>query len=217
VNKSANTAFFDTLVRWISPIAIAPLDAIAQAPDRIVHHAKIVTVDAQFRIAEAMAMRGERVVAVGPNDEVLKLADGKTQLFDLKGKTVLPALIDSHVHATGAAEYEFDHTIPDMLSIADVLQYIRGRAELLVDGEWISVGQVFVTRLNEQRFPTRAELDSVAPNNPVYFRTGPDAALNSLTLKLSPISNPSGCGSTAKHYCDNSAKNARSTSNPIVN
>ncbi len=158
-----------------------------QAPDRIIHHAKIVTVDAQFRVAEAMAVRGERIVAVGHNSEILNLADEKTELVDLKGKTVLPGLIDSHVHAIGAAEYEFDHTMPDMLSIADVLQYIRGRAELLDDGEWISVGQVFVTRLNEQRFPTRTELDSVAPNNPVYFRTGPDAALNSLALKLSGI------------------------------
>ncbi len=161
--------------------------AIAQAPDLIVHHARLVTVDAQFRIAEAMAIRGERIIAVGDNAEVLRLAETKTELLDLQGKTVLPGLIDSHVHATGAAEYEFDHKMPDMLSIADVLEYIRGRAELLDDGEWISVGQVFVTRLAEQRFPTRAELDEVAPNNPVYFRTGPDAALNSLAMKLSGI------------------------------
>ena len=153
----------------------------------IVHHAKLVTVDAQFRIAEAMAIRGERIIAVGDNAEVLRLAEETTGLLDLQGKTVLPGLIDSHVHATGAAEYEFDHKMPDMLSIADVLEYIRGRAKLLEDGEWISVGQVFVTRLAEQRFPTRAELDEVAPNNPVYFRTGPDAALNSLALKLSGI------------------------------
>ncbi len=153
----------------------------------IVHHAKLVTVDAQFRIAEAMAIRGERIIAVGDNAEVLRLAEATTGLLDLQGKTVLPGLIDSHVHATGAAEYEFDHKMPDMLSIADVLAYIRGRAELLEDGEWISVGQVFVTRLAEQRFPTRAELDEVAPNNPVYFRTGPDAALNSLALRLSGI------------------------------
>ncbi|MDX1925138.1 MAG: amidohydrolase [Pirellulaceae bacterium] len=167
--------------------SVATSTAFAQAPDRIVHHAKIVTVDPNFQVAEAMALSGERIVAIGQNDAMLKLADSTTELIDLQGKTVLPGLIDSHVHATGAAEHEFDHTIPEMLSIADVLQYIRGRAEVLEDGEWISVGQVFVTRLNEQRFPTRSELDSVAPNNPVYFRTGPDAALNSLALKLSGI------------------------------
>ncbi len=174
------------LVGFLSTL-IEPLGVVAQAPDRIVHHAKIVTVDDQFRIADAMAIGGDRVIAVGQNHEILKLANDATELIDLNGKTVLPGLIDSHVHAIGAAEYEFDHPMPDMLSIADVLKYIQGRAELLEDGEWISVGQVFVTRLNEQRFPTRAELDSVAPNNPVYFRTGPDAVLNSMALKLSGI------------------------------
>lgn len=160
---------------------------VAQPPTRIVHNAKIVTVDADFSIVQAMAVRDDRVVAVGSNVEILKLADRSTELIDLKGKTVLPGLIDSHVHATGAAEYDFDHTLPDMFSIADVLQYIRSRAELLDDGEWVTVEQVFVTRLAEQRFPTRDELDSVAPKNPVYFRTGPDAALNSLALSLSGI------------------------------
>ena len=180
--------------RWLvvcncvfTSIAALPQVVQAQVPDRIAHHGKVVTVDAQFQIAEAIAMRGERIVAVGTNDEVMKLATADTELLDLRGKTVLPGLIDSHVHASGAADYEFDHVMPDMQTIADVLEYIRGRAEVLEDGQWISVSQVFITRLAEQRFPTRAELDSVAPQNPVYFRTGPDAALNSLALKLSGI------------------------------
>ncbi len=160
---------------------------VAQVPDQIIHHAKIVTVDSDFSIAEAIALRGDRILAVGTNAEILPLAGIGTRLVDLQGKTVLPGLIDSHVHATGAAEYEFDHPIPDMLSIADVLAYIRGRAEQLADGEWVTVSQVFITRLAEQRFPTRDELDSVAPNNPVLFRTGPDGAVNSLALKLSGI------------------------------
>jgi predicted amidohydrolase YtcJ len=74
-----------------------------------------------------------------------------------------------------------------METIEDVLKYIGLRADVLDDGEWIVVQQVFITRLRDQRFPTRNELDRVAPNNPVFFRTGPDAALNSLALKLSKI------------------------------
>ncbi len=159
----------------------------AEAPDRIVHHGKVVTVDAKSQIAEAMATRGDRIVAVGTNAEIMKLATEATELIDLQGKMVLPGLIDSHVHASGAADYEFDHVMPDMMNIADVLAYIHSRAEQLEDGQWISVSQVFITRLAEQRFPTRAELDEVAPRNPVYFRTGPDAALNTLALKLSGI------------------------------
>jgi predicted amidohydrolase YtcJ len=83
--------------------------------------------------------------------------------------------------------HEFDHPIPEMETIDDVLAYIRGRAKVLTKGEWIEVHQVFITRLKEQRYPTRAELDQAAPNNPVLFATGPDASLNSLALKLSNI------------------------------
>jgi len=161
--------------------------ASAAPPDVIVHHGKIVTVDDDFSIAEAMAVQGDRIVAVGKNGDVLKLAGPKTKRINLQGKTVLPGLIDSHVHPTGAAMYEFDHPVPEMTSIADVLAYIKKRAKELDDGEWIGLSQVFITRLREQRFPTREELDRVAPNNPVVFRTGPDAALNSLALKKSGI------------------------------
>ena len=105
----------------------------------------------------------------------------------LGGKMVLPGLIDSHTHPVGAALTEFDHPIPDMESVQDVLDYFKNRAEVLEDGQWIVLQQVFITRLREQRYPTRAELDQAAPNNPVVFRTGPDASINTLALKLSGI------------------------------
>jgi predicted amidohydrolase YtcJ len=153
----------------------------------VLHHGKIVTVDPGFRIAEALAVKGGRILAVGSNAEILALAGPETQRLDLGGKTVLPGLIDSHTHPVGAAMYEFDHPVPDMETIADVLAYVKSRAEALPPGEWISVSQVFITRLKEQRYPTREELDRVAPKHPVVFRTGPDASLNSLALKLSGI------------------------------
>jgi predicted amidohydrolase YtcJ len=167
--------------------AILGVTLPAQTPDLILHHGKVVTVDADFSIAEAVAIEGDRIVSVGPNADVRKLAGPATRQIDLQGKTVIPGLMDSHTHATGAAMYEFDHTVPDMETIADVLAYIRARADVLEDGEWIRVRQVFITRLRAQRYPTRAELDETAPNNPVYFSTGPDASLNSLALKLSRI------------------------------
>src|SRR6185503_19321305 len=104
---------------------------------------------------------------------------------DLGHKPVLPGLIDSHVHPSDASMMEFDHAIPEMENIQDVLDYIRGRAAVSKEGEWIQVRQVFITRLREQRYPTREELDRVAPKHPVIFATGPDASLNSLALKLS--------------------------------
>ncbi|MEJ7607180.1 MAG: amidohydrolase family protein [Bryobacteraceae bacterium] len=74
-----------------------------------------------------------------------------------------------------------------MRTIADVLTYIRSRAAVAKAGEWIVLTQVFITRLQDQRFPTRAELDEASPRNPMYFGTGPDASVNSLALKLSGI------------------------------
>lgn len=159
----------------------------AQPPDLIVHHAKIVTVDEKFSQAQALAVRAERIVAVGTNDDVMKLAGRETKLINLDGRTVIPGLCDSHVHATGAAMYEYDHPIPEMDTVADVLKYIAGRAEALADGDWIVVRQVFITRLRDQRYPTRKELDAASPKNPVMFSTGPDCVCNSLALEQSGI------------------------------
>ena len=162
-------------------------DALAVPPDVILHNGKIVTVDDTFSIAEAIAIADGRIVAVGVDSDVRALGGERTRLTDLEGRTVLPGLIDTHTHPTGASMYEFDHPVPDMQTIADVLSYFRERAKVVPEGEWIRLQQVFITRLREQRYPTRAELDDAAPNHAAYFRTGPDASLNSLALKLSGI------------------------------
>lgn len=165
----------------LAALACSPLSA---APSLILHHGKVVTVDAGFRIAEAVAINADgRIQSVGSNAETLALKDGSTQVIDLEGRTLLPGLMDSHVHP-GAAMVEFDHEIPTMESIADVLAYIAARVKVSKPGELVSLRQVFITRLEEKRYPTRAELDRVAPENPVVFSTGPDSMLNSLALKL---------------------------------
>jgi predicted amidohydrolase YtcJ len=164
------------------------VSCVSEPPvDLVLHHGNIVTVDPSFRIVQAVAVRGERIAAVGGNDEILSLASPETTRVDLAGRTLLPGLIDSHVHSQESAVFEFDHQVPDMETIQDVLAYVKARAEAVGPGKWVRVSQVFITRLREQRYPTREELDRAAPKNPVVFRTGPDAALNSLALKLSGI------------------------------
>ena len=157
------------------------------SPDLILHNGKVITVDDRFSIRQALALRDGRIVAVGSNRDVLNLRKPTTKTIDLGGKTVLPGLIDSHSHPSDAAMVEFDHEIPPMETIQDVLAYIRRRADELPDGDWIALRQVFITRLKEQRYPTRQELDEAAPRNPVLFATGPDASLSTLALKLSGI------------------------------
>lgn len=168
------------LLNWFSA-------APAAEPDLIVHNGRIVTVDRDFNIRNAMAIGRGKIVLVGDNDPVLKLRGPNTTVVDLHGAMVLPGLIDSHVHPVGASLTEFDHPIPQMDSIQDVLEYVQARAAASQPGQWISVRQVFITRLREQRYPTRAELDRAAPRNPVIFSTGPDASLNTLALERSGI------------------------------
>ncbi len=175
-------------MRFSIPLAaVFAASAAAQAPDLIVHNAKILTVDARFSVARAMAIRGGRIVAVGAEAGILRRKGPETKTIDAGGKTVVPGLMDSHVHATAASMYEFDHDIGDMETIADVLAYLRGRAAVVPKGQWIRLAQVFITRLREQRYPTKQELDQVAPDHPVIFSTGPDASLNSMALKLSGV------------------------------
>jgi predicted amidohydrolase YtcJ len=172
---------------FVPALFICAATLYSQEADLILHHGKIVTADPQFHIVDAVAIRGDRIVAIGARNEVTKLAGPNTRQIDLKGKTVLPGLSDSHVHADAASMYEFDHPVPEMETIADVLKYIHARAAIAKEGDWIELTQVFITRLRDQRFPTRAELDAAAPRNPVYFGTGPDASVNSLALKVSGI------------------------------
>jgi predicted amidohydrolase YtcJ len=166
-------------------LAIASVLGAAEAPpDAVFFNGKVLTVDPAFRVFEALAVRDGRIVATGSNAGMRALAaPGRTQIHDLGGRMVLPGLIDSHVHAPAAAIFEVDHEVPEMETIADVLAYIRARTQVVPEGQWIQTSQVFITRLKESRYPTRAELDAVAPKHPVNFRTGPDNSLNTLALR----------------------------------
>jgi hypothetical protein len=161
-------------------------DPAPPSPDLILYNATVLTVDPTFSIAQAVAVRAGRIVAVGADRDILATAGRSTTVVDLNHKMLMPGLMDSHVHP-GAAMTEFDHPIPEMESVEDVLDYVAKRAKELGPGKWVALRQVFITRLKEPRYPTRAELDKAAPQNPVLFATGPDASVNTLALKLSGI------------------------------
>lgn len=157
------------------------------APVTLFTNGKIVTVDSGFSITDTMAVDGDRIVALGEKAKDLIKKGGDIKQVDLGGKMVLPGLMDSHAHPVGAATYEFDHPVPDIQDIPQLLDYIASRAKILPEGTLIGVRQVFITRLKEQRYPTREELDRVAPKHPVSFSTGPDTMLNSLAMKLAGV------------------------------
>src|SRR6185437_8997765 len=97
----------------------------------------VITVDGAFRIAEAVAIRGDRVLAAGSEAEVARLAGPATRIMDAGGKTLLPGLYDSHVHPLGAAHSEKDHPIPSFDTLNDVLKYFADRAKVQPRGTWI--------------------------------------------------------------------------------
>jgi len=184
---------------------------MAQDADLIITNARVATVDKNFTIAEAMAIKDGKILATGSSAEVLKHKGSKTTVRDLAGKLVLPGLIDSHVHPMGAAMHEFDHPIPPFETIQDVLDYIKARAKVLPKGEWIVLRQVFITRLKEQRYPTKAEMDAAAPEHPVLYSTGPDASINSLALKLSKIDKDFKVNDGGAGYIEKDAKTGEPT------
>ena len=163
-----------------------PAAAFAQEADVILHNGKIVTADRAFTISQA-GVKGDRLIRVGSDQDALATRGPNTAVINLAGKTVLPGLIDSHTHPTDACLTEFDHPVPEMETISEVLDYVRARARAVGRMRWVIVRQVFITRLKEQRYPTRAELDLAGPENPVLFATGPDASLNSIALNLCGI------------------------------
>jgi predicted amidohydrolase YtcJ len=175
------------IVLLLMGLCSAAAGSRAEEADLILHHGKVVTVDRDFSIRQALAVKGDRLIRVGTEEEVLRTRGPHTAMVDVGGRVVLPGLIDSHTHPTDACMTEFEHPIPEMETIQDVLDYIRARAKALGPDRWIVVRQVFITRLREQRYPTRDELDQAAPKNPVLFATGPDASVNSRALKLSGI------------------------------
>jgi hypothetical protein len=159
----------------------------AEAADVVLFNAKITTMNRKLETAQAVAVRAEQIIAVGTNEQVLALAGAQTEKIDLRGKTVVPGLTESHSHITGAAESEFFGEIYIPASVEELLRYTARKAESLKEGEWIYFRNTYPTRLKEYRFPTLPELDSAAPRNPVFVDGAYAGQANSYALRIAQI------------------------------
>ena len=137
--------------------------------DLVVLNGKIVTVNPQSSIVEAAAVREGRFVAVGANSKVKKLVGDRTRVIDARGKTVVPGLIETHVHAIGVARDEAVQPFVQLSSIAEIQQWVRQQAQSTPKDEWIQIPRIDLTRLREGRLPTRSELDAATAEHPVVF------------------------------------------------
>ena len=172
------------------------LTRISPAQDRaaelLLLHGHIITVDANDSIAQAIAIRRGIIVKVGTDGEVLAFAghDPGIRIIDLRGHTATPGLIDTHAHiAEGGVDELYAINLSDAASVAEIVARVKAKVEHTKPGEWLKGSGWDEGKLAEHRYVTAADLDAVAPNNPVWLMhtTGHYGVANSFALKLAHI------------------------------
>ena len=164
-------------------------------PDTILFNGKIVTVDADFSLAEAVAIKDGRFVAVGSNAQIRNLAGDLTEMVDLEGTTVLPGFNDPHLHfahSLGFVEDELTGKFRNTQSIKEILAVVQEKIDQTPVGElvWFFLGPGSPDALEEGRFPDRRDLDPISPEHPVlleYGGSGANSSANSLALRKAGI------------------------------
>jgi predicted amidohydrolase YtcJ len=148
--------------------------APSQSVTTVLLNGKILTVDSKSLTAEALAVRDGRILAVGASSDLRKIAGKQARVIDLEGRTVIPGLIDSHMHAIRAAlSFSTEVNWIGARSLAEALDRIRQAARSMPPGAWLIVaGGWNVQQFRENRRPTQAELVMAAPDNPVYVQLG---------------------------------------------
>jgi len=156
----------------------ASLDA-QEAPDMVLVNGRIVTVDDYFSIQDAIAIRGERITAVGTDEAILGLAGPATRTLDLAGRTVIPGLIDNHVHVVRATEYwPNEARLDGVTDRARAFQLLKSKAQALPEGEWLmSLGGWTEAQFGDSQADfTLAELNEIAPDRPAFLQSVYDHA-----------------------------------------
>ena len=182
-------SFGRAILLVLALFAAAAGPASAQAPDTVLVNGKIVTVDDRFTIAQALAIKGERILKVGTTAEVEALRGPQTRVIDLAGRTVIPGLIDNHAHWVRAAEHD-ELRFDGVTSRQQALKMLADRVHSVPAGEWIVVlgGWSEEQFTDEPRGFSLEELDRIAPNNPVVLQAVYNHSyLNSVALIAAKI------------------------------
>jgi predicted amidohydrolase YtcJ len=147
--------------------------AAGSVADVILTNGKIVTVDDRFAISQGVAIRGDRILAVGSSQEMARLAGPATRRIDLRGRTVTPGLIDNHMHLLRAATtWELELRWDGVYSRKQAIDMLRARARTVGSGQWVfNIGGWATAQFADDGRPfTREELDRIAPDNPVALQ-----------------------------------------------
>jgi predicted amidohydrolase YtcJ len=178
--------------RLAALLLLAPLPAIAQSEpaDLILLHGTVLSVDAHDTVAQAIAIHRGLILKIGTDAEVAALAAPNARVIDLKGHTATPGLIDTHAHiADGGVDELYGVKLSDARSVAEITARVKAKVPRVMPGGWITGAGWDEGKLAERRYPTAADLDAVAPDNPVWLMhtTGHYGVANSVAMKLAGI------------------------------
>lgn len=177
------------IIAALSFASFAPGEAQVEPADIVFKNGNVYTANDAAPRAEAIAVKYGRVVFVGSNADAKRHEGKGARVIDLKGKTVLPGFVDSHYHFSGVGFREMNLNLEGTTSLEDFLAKVKARVDKAKPGEWVTGRGWIETFWKPQAFPTRADLDKISPNNPVYLTRadGHGAVANSAALKIAGI------------------------------
>src|SRR5437870_1542915 len=191
-------------VRVLTACAAWAAGAFAQPADLVLRNGKIVTMNATAPVAQALAMRGEKISALGADSQAPQWIGPNTRVIDLHGMLAIPGFIEGHGHFTGVGEFRMGLDLREARTWDDIVGQVARAAKQAKPGEWI-VGRGWhqskwaqVPEPNVEGFPEHASLDKVSPNNPVLLThaSGHAAFVNGKALELAGVNgktpNPAG-------------------------
>jgi predicted amidohydrolase YtcJ len=182
-------AFAAFLVAIVFALELSPSAVKVLPADLVFKNGNIYTVNERQPTAQAVAVKGDRIVFVGSNADVQKYVGAKTRVIDLNGKTMVPGMTDAHHHLSGVGFREMRLNLEGINSLQDFLAKVKERVDQKQPGEWITGRGWIETFWTPPVFPTRWDLDKVAPNNPVFLgrADGHGTVVNSAALKIAGI------------------------------
>src|SRR6266513_2343991 len=166
-----------------------PGTAQLETTQTIFVNGNIYTMNERRPRAEAIAVKDDRIVFVGSNADAKKYQSAETKTVDLDGKTVVPGLTDSHCHIFGIGEREMNLNLEGASTLEDFLEKVKERVAKTERGKWITGRGWIETFWKPPQFPTRADLDKIAPDNPVFLTRadGHASVANSAALRIAKI------------------------------
>src|SRR6478672_2484488 len=170
-------------------LSLVPLQQRVAPADIVFKNGNVYTANDQSPQAQAIAVKGDRIVFVGTNASAQKYVGPNTRVVDLHGNTVLPGFTDSHQHLSGVGQREMTLNLEGTTNLEDLLAKVKARVDQAKPGEWITGRGWIETHWTPPVFPTRWDLDNVSPNNPVILgrADGHGSVANSAAFTLAGI------------------------------